>query len=102
MNLIDIKVALNLNIIRKSILSMFELVDVGKKYSIKNKIHYINDNYMNVTIDKYVIMPNHIHLIVNLDNSGASASTRTRPCVPQVSSPASTKCATWIFRPKQA
>ena len=36
--------ACNLNIIRKSILSMLKLTDVGKKYSLKNKIHYINDN----------------------------------------------------------
>ena len=43
--IIDKKVALNLNIIRKSVLSMLKLVDVGKKYSLKNKIHYINDNF---------------------------------------------------------
>lgn len=43
--IIDKKVALNLNIIRKSVLSMLKLIDVGKKYSLKNKIHYINDNF---------------------------------------------------------
>lgn len=42
---IDKKVAFNLNIIRKSILSMLKIIDVGKKYSLKNKIHYINDNF---------------------------------------------------------
>lgn len=42
---IDKKVALNLNIIRKSVLSMLKLIDVGKKYSLKNKVHYINDNF---------------------------------------------------------
>lgn len=45
--IIDKKVALNLNIIRKSVLSMLKLIDVGKKYSLKNKIHYINDNFNN-------------------------------------------------------
>lgn len=43
--IIDKKIALNLNIIRKSVLSMLKLIDVGKKYSLKNKIHYINDNF---------------------------------------------------------
>ena len=33
------------NIIRKSVLSMLKIIDVGKKYSLKNKIHYINDNF---------------------------------------------------------
>lgn len=43
--IIDKKVAFNMNIIRKSILSMLKIIDVGKKYSLKNKIHYINDNF---------------------------------------------------------
>ena len=42
---IDKKVAFNLNIIRKSVLSILKIIDVGKKYSLKNKIHYINDNF---------------------------------------------------------
>ena len=45
--IIDKKVAFNLNIIRKSILSILKIIDVGKKYSLKNKIHYINDNFEN-------------------------------------------------------
>ena len=44
------------------------LTQIGKE--IEKSIHYINDNYIGVTIDKYVIMPNHIHLIVILDDSG--------------------------------
>ena len=43
--IIDKKVAFNLNIIRKSILSILKVIDVGKKYSLKNKIHYFNDNF---------------------------------------------------------
>lgn len=43
--IIDKKVGLNLNIIRKTILSMLKILDIGKKYSLKNKIHYINDNF---------------------------------------------------------
>ena len=40
--IIDKRVAFNLNIIRKSVLLMLKIIDVGKKYSLKNKIHYIN------------------------------------------------------------
>ena len=43
--IIDKKVAYNLNIIRKTVLSMLKILEVGKKYSLKNKIHYINDNF---------------------------------------------------------
>ena len=42
---IDKNVAFNLNAIRKCILSMLKIIDVGKKYSLKNKIYYINDNF---------------------------------------------------------
>ena len=44
------------------------LTSIGKE--IEKSIQYIDENYEGVTIDKYVIMPNHIHLIVILDNSG--------------------------------
>ena len=43
------------------------LTATGKE--IEKSIQYINDNYIGVTISKYVIMPNHVHLIVFLDNS---------------------------------
>ena len=44
------------------------LTPIGKE--IEKSIQYIDENYEGVAIDKYVIMPNHIHLIVILDNSG--------------------------------
>lgn len=56
--IIDKKVAFNMNIIRKSVLSMLKIIDVGKKYSLKNKIHYINDNF-----DKFI--PNIIEQLSN-------------------------------------
>ena len=37
---------------------------------VEKSIQYINDNYSGVEVTKYVIMPNHIHLIVVLDNTG--------------------------------
>lgn len=48
------------------------LTPLGKE--IENSIQYINDNYVGAAIDKYVIMPNHIHLIVILDNTGGHGS----------------------------
>ncbi len=45
-----------------------ELTQIGK--IVEQSIKYIDTNYKGVKIDKYVIMPNHIHLIVALDDSG--------------------------------
>ena len=45
-------------------LPIVELTKIG--IEIENTINFINDNYRNVFIEKYVIMPNHIHLILYL------------------------------------
>jgi len=37
---------------------------------VEKSIQYINDNYEGVIIEKYVIMPNHVHLIVTLNAEG--------------------------------
>ena len=37
---------------------------------VEKTIQYINNNYRQVKIDKYVIMPDHIHLIINLQGKG--------------------------------
>ena len=37
---------------------------------VKDAIEFINENYNNVYIDKYVIMPNHIHLIAVIKTGG--------------------------------
>ena len=44
------------------------LKPIGKE--VEKSIRYINENFDGAKIDKYVIMPNHIHLIVILNNSG--------------------------------
>ncbi|MBE7014470.1 MAG: hypothetical protein E7419_04595 [Ruminococcaceae bacterium] len=44
------------------------LTPIGKE--IEKSIQYIDENYEGAIIDKYVIMPNHIHLIVIINNSG--------------------------------
>ena len=43
---------------------------------IEKTIQYINDNYKQVKIEKHVIMPDHIHLLVNLENKGEFDSDR--------------------------
>ena len=44
------------------------LTPIGEE--IKSSIRFINDNYPGVTINRYVIMPNHIHLIVIIETGG--------------------------------
>ena len=46
--IIDKKVAFNLNIIRKSVFTMLKNIEFKKKYSLKNKITYINDNFVSI------------------------------------------------------
>ena len=36
----------------------------------------LEERYPHITIDKYVIMPNHIHMVLVLDNETAGASPR--------------------------
>ena len=48
---IDKRVVLNLNIIRKLVLSMLKAIKFNKNYSLKNKITYINDNFVSVLPD---------------------------------------------------
>lgn len=40
---------------------------------VENGIIGISEHYKNVFVDNYVIMPNHIHLIVRIDNSDGLA-----------------------------
>lgn len=49
--IIDKKVAFNLNVIRKAVLTMFKNVEFKKKFSLKNKITYINDNFASILSD---------------------------------------------------
>lgn len=54
------------------------LTHIGEE--IDKCIKYVNNNYDNVIIDKYVIMPNHVHLIVILNNTGG----RGNPPLPNI------------------
>ena len=57
---------------------------IGKE--IEKSIQYINDNYIGVTIDKYVIMPNHIHLIVILNDAGGHGNPPLQNVIGQLKS----------------
>ena len=47
-----------------------ELTEYGK---ISDKyINQLNDFYENISVDDYVIMPNHIHLLINVHENGPS------------------------------
>ena len=37
--------------------------------------------YQNITVDKYVIMPNHVHLIIRIDNNDINGRPMTAPTV---------------------
>ena len=63
-----------------------ELTKIG--IEIENTINFINDNYRNVFIEKYVIMPNHIHLILYLgyENLGGHGNPPLQKIVGQLKS----------------
>ena len=50
----------------------YELTEYGK--IIKTEIEKISDKYPSVKIENYVIMPNHIHLIVNNESDDVNLS----------------------------
>ncbi len=54
-------------------LPLKNLSNTGK--IIDEEINKINSIYENVEIDKYVIMPNHIHMIIILHNEGGRSKT---------------------------
>lgn len=67
-------------------LPIVELTKIG--IEIENTINFINDNYRNVFIEKYVIMPNHIHLILYLgyENLGGHGNPPLQKIVGQLKS----------------
>ena len=60
------------------------LSPIGKE--IEKSIQYINNNYAGIAIYKYVIMPNHIHLIVNLQDSGGRGNPPLQDIIGQLKS----------------
>ena len=54
---------------REIIVELTEYGKIADKY-----INQLNDFYENISVDDYVIMPNHIHLLINLCNNGPSGT----------------------------
>ena len=54
-----------------------ETPQIGKK--VDEGINYINNNYTGVAVDKYVIMPNHIHLIIEINDDDNNRAVREPP-----------------------
>ena len=61
-----------------------KLSDIG--IETEKSIKYINDNYKDVEIEKYVIMPNHIHLIMVLNESGGHRNPPLQSIIGQLKS----------------
>lgn len=58
-----------------------KLTNIGK---IVEKYIVSTNNIKNINVDKYIIMPNHIHMIIMVDNNGTPrASSPTNAVVPQ-------------------
>lgn len=42
---------------------------------IKNQIDCMNEMYDNINVEKYIIMPNHLHLIIEIKNNNGASRT---------------------------
>ncbi len=54
-----------------------KLSDYGK--IVDNQIKTMNTIYENISVDTYVVMPNHIHLIITIDKSDNGTSRTPSP-----------------------
>jgi len=56
-----------LNVTPNNMLNSTPIMDLSSiGVEAKNSLHFINNNYDNIVADKFVIMPNHIHVIILL------------------------------------
>ena len=65
-------------------LPKIKLTPIG--VNVEKSIQYINDNYKGITIDKYVIMPNHVHLIMLLNDAGGHGNPPLQTVIGQFKS----------------
>ena len=72
------------------------LTPIGKE--IEKSIHYINNTCIGVAIDKYVIMPNHIHLIIILSDSGGHGNPPLQNIIGQLKSYTTNKFGTTLWQ----
>jgi len=52
--------------------------------AVEHEINEIKNAYDNVTVDKYVIMPNHVHMIIKIQNDGIGGRTRFAPTISRI------------------
>lgn len=60
-------------------LPYIQLSEIGK--SVEKYILSVNTTYENVTIDKYIIMPDHIHMIITITDDKIDAQRAARPTI---------------------
>ena len=53
------------------------LTPLGK--TVENAIRYIGQKWTNASVDRYVVMPNHVHLLVSISQSNATGGHRGPP-----------------------
>ncbi len=57
--------------------SRVDLTDIG--LIVKKRINILNDHYKNISVDHYVIMPDHIHIILSVfENNGESSKQHSQ------------------------
>lgn len=56
---------------------LFELTEIGK--NVEKHISMIPEHYPNMKIDKYVIMPNHVHMLLNIECCAGGGPRSSRP-----------------------
>ena len=66
---------------------------------VKIGIEKIPLYYQNITVDKYVIMPNHVHLIIRIDNNDINGRPMTAPTLSQIVNQFKGYCSKQIGHP---
>lgn len=66
---------------------------------VKIGIEKISLHYQNITVDKYVIMPNHVHLIIRIDNNDINGRPMTAPTLSQIVNQFKGYCSKQIGHP---
>ena len=66
---------------------------------VKIGIEKIPLHYQNITVDKYVIMPNHVHLIIRIDNKVINGRPMTAPTLSQIVNQFKGYCSKQIGHP---
>lgn len=56
------------NIVGEGLCTLPQNIPTSIGNEIEKSIQYINNNYDTVLIDKYIVMPNHVHMIVIINN----------------------------------